>query len=763
MSLFRKPKKNIVQRRVFTENDEEDEEERVEVQEIVKEQRAKKKEKNSKSKQKLLSFEVEEEGEVFQVRKSSHQKRVMRMFEKEKRKKDKDKEKSCPKEDQNKVTLDEDTILVVRQNHKKPPTPPPPPILSGRDALCAGKGDLSSEEDNNEEQNHRFSRPENVKKVLESGAIPDASMIHFARKKRQKAREMGDYISVEDEEPEDTGRLVRDDDNEESDEERIEMDPNMVVKRDMEKRREQFLLAQESDKELDEWEDQQIRKGVTGPISLPPPTLNTVEPHQNSKLSAPLSLPPDLPRTPQAIADQLREHYREICASKESHITNLQQIELDLDRARTEAETLKKVAPEVATRFRFYQELRGYITDLVEFMDDKINDITALEGRALKLMQAKATFLMERRRQDVRDEMGGEAQADEEKVRRAAEREGRRSRRRRARETLEGNTVKHVEGLSSDEEMGVQDQLFFDKEQNDVEQDIFKEEEMFSISNILTRFDQWKTKDLSAYNEAYASLCLPKIIAPLIRLNLIFWNPLQSEIPLDKMDWYRPVALYSLSTEETESSLIKDPDVTLLPTLIEKILVPKLATLVDKCWDPLSSSQTLRLVGTVKKLVRKFPTLTPESKSLTTLFSSIQHRIKQALDSDVFIPITLKMADSRHQQFFQRQFASGLKLLKNIASWQGILNEKRLKELALTSLLNKYLLSALKFCNLTDACSKMRLISQVLPIVWLQEASVEFQMFKTSIGTLQRQLDKNNPLHLESIDILMTLMKTLRQ
>lgn len=40
------------------------------------------------------------------------------------------------------------------------------------------------------------------------------------------------------------------------------MDVNLLL-RDQERRREQFLSAQGSD-EVDEWEDQQIRKGVTG-------------------------------------------------------------------------------------------------------------------------------------------------------------------------------------------------------------------------------------------------------------------------------------------------------------------------------------------------------------------------------------------------------------------------------------------------------------------------------------------------------------------
>lgn len=205
MSLFRKPKKNIVQRRVFTENDDEDDDEPMEVQETAPIEKKSKKKDKYRAKQTLLSFDAEEEGEVFQVKKSSHNKKVMRMFEKEKKKKETkpEKEEIKPKDRKTEIVTD-DLILVVNSNHKKPPTPPPPNILSGRDALCAGKDDLSSEED--DQPVHRFSKPDNFKKILESGAIPDAAMIHAARKRRQRARELGDYIPVEDEEPEDKGR-----------------------------------------------------------------------------------------------------------------------------------------------------------------------------------------------------------------------------------------------------------------------------------------------------------------------------------------------------------------------------------------------------------------------------------------------------------------------------------------------------------------------------------------------------------------------------
>lgn len=52
-----------------------------------------------------------------------------------------------------------------------------------------------------------------------------------------------------------------------------------------------------------------------------------------------------------------------------------------LDKAQLEEElqqTLKELdegevrAPQLAQRFRYYQELRGYVTDLVECLDEKV-------------------------------------------------------------------------------------------------------------------------------------------------------------------------------------------------------------------------------------------------------------------------------------------------------------------------------------------------------------------------------------------------------
>lgn len=46
-----------------------------------------------------------------------------------------------------------------------------------------------------------------------------------------------------------------------------------------------------------------------------------------------------------------------------------------------------------------------------------------------------------------------------------------------------------------------------------------------TLEGVMSRFDAWKSEDPDSYNDAYVSLCLPKIFSPLVRLQLLFWNP----------------------------------------------------------------------------------------------------------------------------------------------------------------------------------------------------------------------------------------------
>lgn len=76
--------------------------------------------------------------------------------------------------------------------------------------------------------------------------------------------------------------------------------------------------------------------------------------------------------------------------------------------------------------------------------------------------------------------------------------------------------------------------------------------------------------------------------------------------------------------------------------------------IVEKVWDPMSTSQTLKLVGTVNRFIDEYPNLNDKSKPLEILFNAIFEKSKAAVENDVFIPI------------FPKQLVSFIYILYNL-------------------------------------------------------------------------------------------------
>lgn len=114
-------------------------------------------------------------------------------------------------------------------------------------------------------------------------------------------------------------------------------------------------------------------------------------------------------------------------------------------------------------------------------------------------------------------------------------------------------------------------------------------EEFCELPQILHKFDEWKQKDINAYKEAYVHLCLPKIVSIFMRSQMILWSPFEPDHyeDIDKMKWFHPVAMYGRTSDETEAILRIDPDVFMIPTVIEKIILPKLSSKfkTNSTWD----------------------------------------------------------------------------------------------------------------------------------------------------------------------------------
>ncbi|KAF7989480.1 hypothetical protein HCN44_008154 [Aphidius gifuensis] len=61
----------------------------------------------------------------------------------------------------------------------------------------------------------------------------------------------------------------------------------------------------------------------------------------------------------------------------------------------------------------------------------------------------------------------------------------------------------------------------------------------------------------------------------------------------------------------------------------------------------------------------------------------------------------------------------------NLLSWQGLLGGYQLKKLALSSLLNKYLLAGLRIFSPVDALNKANIVMSTLTRAWLKVETIE--------------------------------------
>ena len=81
-----------------------------------------------------------------------------------------------------------------------------------------------------------------------------------------------------------------------------------------------------------------------------------------------------------------------------------------------------------------------------------------------------------------------------------------------------------------------------------------------------------------------------------------------------------------------------DPDSKLLSLVIEKVVIVRVMNFVRSAYDPLSTSQTLKLTGLLERFISLYPTVNGESRQLRELLEVVKEKLRTAIDNDVYIP-----------------------------------------------------------------------------------------------------------------------------
>ncbi|KAK0419448.1 hypothetical protein QR680_014151 [Steinernema hermaphroditum] len=638
--------------------------------------------------------------------------------------------------------------------------------------------------------------------------IPDAQAVYEARKKREEMRRgmhqnsnnVNDdgYIPLNGEK--ERNRKARDSGSDEDDDDHGRFYSSKEERLEEEKRRRElhmeFLSREQGDaddqndsnsedEEILRWEREQIKKGVsrqqvieTRQEWLATSTkdirdMDNVE-QDVMEIDAPVTRMPAriiepaefIPVPIEQIISDLRLTVKEQQEILNCNNEDIAKIRSNLQENAEIIANLPSEQQRTEERYRMLQEMKEFSGDLIECFDEKVPMINDLEDKLLSMWKERKERLVQRRRLDVKDEYEACSSAaagnttsvrSAEQATRAAERDARRSRRRLQREKMHVSPFHHSEGFSSDDEE-TNSQLVQYKETSDTvtrqASDVFIDvvDDYIDICRICDKFVKWIAVDEDSYTNAYIGLCVPKLLNPLIRYELIDWNPLlSSEKSLPQMNWYK--RLLAVGTEGLGVDLEHEEIVKIIPSVVQKCILPRLIRLVNECYDPLSLQQSRNLGALLSKCIDDYPTLSASSKEVKLLLKAIHEAFRKTLDEDLFIPIfgrdAIENTNTGCAAFLNRQFWAAVKAIHCIKCITGIFSDESLQALVLDGVVNRSINLALQciwpYSTESENVHKCRAVMKLLPKEWLPAKNpAAFRSLCSLFSAMAREYSESN-------------------
>ncbi|VDO20439.1 unnamed protein product [Haemonchus placei] len=518
--------------------------------------------------------------------------------------------------------------------------------------------------------------------------IPDSRAVYEAKKRRERLV-IGNFSSLTLKHKKGTrARLIREDENDDSDEETPKFYSKKDMLRDEEQRRREeqgHFLEQEqgderdADEEADEWEKQQILKAVS---------RHTVYSHVSHFMRCQFLFDfsflccvdffyklISLIR----INFLVNRNYFPLSITEREERLNARQHEVEkientLQENKATIAKIESDMPVLASKYTMYQELRIYCRSLLNCLNEKVCDTTflLLSVETNSYLGSYAMWFRARRRR---------------------EREG----------TLAG--VSHEEGLSSDDDEPTSQQLADQQAAAEIDTAlnmVFVDalDDYSHLRKVLNRMVDWFAVDGTTFQDAYISLCIPKLASPYVRIELITADILnRDDFILSAMPWYTDCIRAIQENNDVDQN--HEVLTGIIPSIIDKVVLPFLTDVVNVEWEPMSLKQSKRL-GAVLSGLSDYPKMNiDDSKSFAILATAVKTKIASAIDDDLMCCFFGQAILVSHQgvQWF---FFSIQKLIRGLRSFSSFLNPATRFELMLDGVINRVCVVALETGLLDD-------------------------------------------------------------
>ena len=463
----------------------------------------------------------------------------------------------------------------------------------------------------------------------------------------------------------------------------------------------------------------------------------------------------------------------------------LERTEAALAQSSATAEQLQEGLTRAGAKYKDVQELRDYIRDLCDCLKDKAALIEELEDVVLQQEEAAATARAERAAADAAaeappaeaavaaaagalarqageqaasfaaqaaaamaaagaaevgsrvDEFGRDAgfSARADAARRAAARAARRAA--AAARAPAGETPADSSASSEGEAAALAAGA---AEAASAARGVFADagEEFSSLRAVKGRLEAWKRQHPAAYAAAYAPLSAPALLAPFVRLELLTgWQPLRApagaasataETGFDHLGFFAELFDFGMPADAA-SAAPDDADAGLLPALVARVALPRVASAAARCWEPARRGRSQRLAAVLRELAAFVP---DDDAALRQLRADVAAKLAAAAQQ-TRVPCwrgdAVAAAGQHAAEHAARAAAAATRLLAAIAAFEGALPSAALQASALDRLLKAQLLPHLHALaahppQWPAAARRCARVAAALPASWLAHPAV---------------------------------------
>lgn len=269
-------------------------------------------------------------------------------------------------------------------------------------------------------------------------------------------------------------------------------------------------------------------------------------------------------------------------------------------------------------------------------------------------------------------------------------------------------------------------------------------DEYKSIDNVLKPFAQWKGNPTTAasYRQAYCSMVMPMLLAPLVRYELLSWDPLSPQQKISDMKWFKSIKDFC---DETTLDGEKDPDAELLHALVNSSVLPKVkGVILNGDWSPFIREQN----ETAIQLVKSITEIDKSDDLISGIHEDILTVLQDAVES-VKLPDASKYIAVGSKEILERLVKRAINLFGCVCEWSQVMSNgsSTLQRLVIDNFLNTKLLPYIKTLCPKEAYDVSYVIIEKLPKEWKVKTLPSLKFFINLVESLISSTKKDLTIH----------------